>query len=140
MGRIEHTLLDGDKPPIRPKTAARDHILPQESNEHSISPQQSCGCRARWGFYLSVNCFYGRRDGCAAAAGNQGTALCQAYPRSGPFEIAQKAGFNPYSREYERGVQYLLDHGYIEHYPNEAVTALGLYRVTNKGLEEIISG
>jgi hypothetical protein len=29
-----------------------------------------------------------------------------------PFEIAQKAGFNPYSREYERGVRYLLDHGY----------------------------
>ncbi len=56
-----------------------------------------------------------------------------------PFEIAQKAGINPYSREYERGIRYLLDHGYIEHYPNEAVTALGLYRVTNKGLEEIIS-
>jgi hypothetical protein len=46
-----------------------------------------------------------------------------------PFEIAQKAGLNPYSREYD----------YIEHYPNEAVTALGLYRVTNKGLEEILS-
>jgi hypothetical protein len=57
----------------------------------------------------------------------------------GPFEIAQKAGINPYSREYERGVRYLLDHGYIEHYPNEAVTALGLYRVTTKGLEEIVS-
>jgi hypothetical protein len=56
-----------------------------------------------------------------------------------PAEIAQKAGFNPYSREYERGVRYLLDHGYIEHYPNEAVTALGLYRVTTKGLEEILS-
>ncbi len=56
-----------------------------------------------------------------------------------PFEIAQKAGINPYSREYERGVRYLLDHGYIEHYPNEAVSALGLYRVTNKGLEEILS-
>jgi hypothetical protein len=36
-------------------------------------------------------------------------------------------------------VRYLLDHGYIEHYPNEAVSALGLYRVTNKGLEEILS-
>jgi hypothetical protein len=56
-----------------------------------------------------------------------------------PFEIAEKAGINPYSREYERGVRYLLDHAYIEHYPNEAVSALGLYRVTNKGLEEIIS-
>jgi hypothetical protein len=56
-----------------------------------------------------------------------------------PFAIAQKAGLNPYSREYERGVRYLLDHGYIEHYPNEAVTAPGLYRVTSKGLEEILS-
>jgi hypothetical protein len=56
-----------------------------------------------------------------------------------PFEIAQKAGINPYSREYERGVRYLLAHGYIEHYPNEAVSALGVYRVTNKGLEEILS-
>ncbi len=56
-----------------------------------------------------------------------------------PFEIAQKAGLNPYSREYDTAVRYLLDHGYIEHYPNEAVTALGLYRVTTKGLEEIVS-
>jgi hypothetical protein len=56
-----------------------------------------------------------------------------------PFEIAQKAGINPFSREYETAIRYLLDHGYIEHYPNEAVTALGLYRVTIKGLEEILS-
>jgi hypothetical protein len=56
-----------------------------------------------------------------------------------PFEIAEKAGINPYSREYETAMRYLLDHGYIEHYPNEAVTTLGLYRVTNKGLEEILS-
>ena len=55
-----------------------------------------------------------------------------------PFEIAQKAGINPCSREYDTAMRYLLDHGYIEHYPNEAVTALGLYRVTNKGLEEIL--
>ena len=55
-----------------------------------------------------------------------------------PFEIAEKAGINPFSREYDTAIQYLLDHGYIEHYPNEAVTALGLYRVTNKGLEEIL--
>ena len=55
-----------------------------------------------------------------------------------PFEIAEKAGINPLSREYDTAIQYLLDHGYIEHYPNEAVTALGLYRVTNKGLEEIL--
>jgi inorganic pyrophosphatase len=56
-----------------------------------------------------------------------------------PFEIAQKAGINPYSREYDTAIRYLLDHGYIEHYPNEAVSALGVYRVTNKGLEEILS-
>jgi hypothetical protein len=56
-----------------------------------------------------------------------------------PFEIAQKAGLNPYSREYDTAMRYLLAHGYIEHYPNEAVSALGLYRVTNKGLEEILS-
>ena len=55
-----------------------------------------------------------------------------------PFEIAQKAGINPYSREYDTAIRYLLDHGYIEHYPNEAVSAPGLYRVTNKGLEEIL--
>ncbi len=55
-----------------------------------------------------------------------------------PCEVAEKAGINPYSREYETTIRYLLDHGYIEHYPNEAVTALGLYRVTNKGLEEIL--
>jgi hypothetical protein len=55
-----------------------------------------------------------------------------------PFKIAEKAGFGPYSREYDSANRYLLDHGYIEHYPNEAVTALGLYRVTNKGLEEIL--
>jgi hypothetical protein len=55
-----------------------------------------------------------------------------------PFEIAEKAGINPLSRDYDTAIQYLLDHGYIEHYPNEAVTALGLYRVTNKGLEEIL--
>jgi hypothetical protein len=56
-----------------------------------------------------------------------------------PAEIAQKAGINPYSREYDTAVRYLLDHAYIEHYPNEAVSALRLYRVTNKGLEEILS-
>jgi inorganic pyrophosphatase len=55
-----------------------------------------------------------------------------------PFEIAQKAGFSPYSREYDTAIRYLLDHGYIEHYPNEAASALGVYRVTNKGLEEIL--
>ena len=36
MGRIEHTLLDGDKPPIRPKTAARNHTIPQKVTGVSI--------------------------------------------------------------------------------------------------------
>jgi hypothetical protein len=56
-----------------------------------------------------------------------------------PFGIAQKAGLNSYSREYDTALRYLLARGYIEHYPNEAVSALGVYRVTNKGLEEILS-
>ncbi len=56
-----------------------------------------------------------------------------------PCEVAEKAGINPYSREYERGVRYLLDHGYIEPYPNLDLGSLGFYRVTNKGLEEILS-
>jgi hypothetical protein len=49
-----------------------------------------------------------------------------------PFEIAQKAAINPYSREYDTAMRYLLDHAYIEHYPNEVVSALGLHRVTKR--------
>jgi hypothetical protein len=30
-----------------------------------------------------------------------------------PFEMAQKASLNPYSREYVTAIRYLLDHGYI---------------------------
>jgi predicted transcriptional regulator len=56
-----------------------------------------------------------------------------------PAEIAQKAGINQYCREYETAIRYLLDHGYIEHYQNVDGTALRRYRVTNKGLEEILS-
>ncbi len=55
-----------------------------------------------------------------------------------PFEIAAKAGINSYSREYDIATRHLLHHGYIERYPNVAATALGLYRITNKGLEEIL--
>jgi hypothetical protein len=40
MGRIEHKLLDGDKPPNRPKTNGRNTIIPQESNERNIFPQR----------------------------------------------------------------------------------------------------
>jgi hypothetical protein len=56
-----------------------------------------------------------------------------------PCEVAEKAGINPYSREYEITMRYLLDHGYIEPYPNLDLGSLGFYRVTNKGLEEILS-
>jgi hypothetical protein len=52
-----------------------------------------------------------------------------------PFEVAEKAGLNPYQREYEAAVRYLIDNGYVESYPNPS---RGLYRMTNKGLEEIL--
>jgi hypothetical protein len=55
-----------------------------------------------------------------------------------PCEVAEKAGINPYSREYEATMRYLLDHGYVEPYPNLDLGSLGFYRVTNKGLEEIL--
>jgi hypothetical protein len=38
--------------------------------------------------------------------------------------------------QYAEAVGYLLDHGYIEEYPDHPH---GLYRITNKGLEEILS-
>ena len=56
-----------------------------------------------------------------------------------PSKAAEKAGISPYSREYKTTMRYLLDHGYIERYQNVDVATLGLYRVTNKGLEEILS-
>ncbi len=56
-----------------------------------------------------------------------------------PCEVAERAGINPYSRQYDTIMGYLLDHGYIEPYPNLDLGSLGCYRVTNKGLEEILS-
>jgi hypothetical protein len=53
-----------------------------------------------------------------------------------PFEVAEKAGINPYHLEYEEALRYLLDHGYMEQY---ADPSHWLYRVTNKGLEEIMA-
>ncbi len=53
-----------------------------------------------------------------------------------PFKVAEEAGINPYAYEYETVLRYLLGHGYIEPYPNPSP---GLYRVTNKGLEEILN-
>jgi hypothetical protein len=52
-----------------------------------------------------------------------------------PFEVAEKAGVNPYQREYDETVRYLIDYGYVEPYPNPSRE---LYRMTNKGLEEIL--
>lgn len=54
-----------------------------------------------------------------------------------PFEVAEMAGVNPYQREYDEAVQYLVDNSYIEPCPG---SSYGLYRMTNKGLEEILSG
>jgi hypothetical protein len=56
-----------------------------------------------------------------------------------PCEVAGKAGINPYSHEYETAMRYLLDHGYVEPYANLDLGSFGFYRVTNKGLEEILS-
>jgi hypothetical protein len=56
-----------------------------------------------------------------------------------PFEVAEKAGISPYSREYETAMQYLLDHDYIAPYSSVALTSGEPYRITNKGLEEILS-
>jgi predicted transcriptional regulator len=57
-----------------------------------------------------------------------------------PFDVAQKAGINPYRGEYSETVSYLLNNGYIEQHANAAYARLGLYRITNKGLEEVMSG
>jgi hypothetical protein len=52
-----------------------------------------------------------------------------------PFEVAEKAGINPYQREYDEAVRYLIDNDYLEPYPD---LSYWLYRMTNKGLEEIL--
>ena len=31
-----------------------------------------------------------------------------------PFEVADKAGVNPYQRGYDEAVEYLVDNGYME--------------------------
>ena len=52
-----------------------------------------------------------------------------------PFEVAEKAGINPYQREYDEAVDYLIDSGYMEPCRNPSH---GLYRMTNKGIEELL--
>jgi hypothetical protein len=52
-----------------------------------------------------------------------------------PFEAAEMAGINPYRREYDVAVRYLIDNGYVEAYPDPSC---GLYRMTNKGIEELL--
>jgi hypothetical protein len=54
-----------------------------------------------------------------------------------PFEVAEMAGIDPYQREYDEPVRYLVGNGYIEPYPN---SSYWLYRMTNKGLEEVLNG
>ena len=52
-----------------------------------------------------------------------------------PLEVAEMAGIDPYDPEYEDALRYLIDNGYIERYPHPS---RWLYRITNKGLEEIL--
>src|SRR5918995_6711224 len=49
-----------------------------------------------------------------------------------PRKVAMLAGIAPFRMQYAEAVGYLLDHAYLEEYPNHPY---GLYRVTNKGLE-----
>jgi hypothetical protein len=49
--------------------------------------------------------------------------------------VAERAGINPYQREYDEAVRYLIDNGYVEPYPHPSH---GLYRMTNKGIEELL--
>ena len=53
-----------------------------------------------------------------------------------PFEVAEKAGINPYQHQYDDAVRYLIANGYVEPYPNPSH---GLYRITNKGIEALLS-
>ena len=53
-----------------------------------------------------------------------------------PFEVAEQVGINPYQYEYEAAVGYLIDNGYVEPYPSPSH---GLYRMTNKGIEALLS-
>jgi hypothetical protein len=55
-----------------------------------------------------------------------------------PFEVAEMAGIDPYQPEYDEAVRHLLDHGYLEPYGAPGSFSQGLYRMTNKGLEEIL--
>jgi hypothetical protein len=52
-----------------------------------------------------------------------------------PYEVAEMAGINPYERDYDEVVRYLIDHGYLEPYQD---SSRGLHRMTNKGIEEIL--
>ncbi len=54
-----------------------------------------------------------------------------------PFKVAEMVGVNPYKREYDEAVKYLVDNDYLEPYPD---LSYWLYRMTNKGLEEVLNG
>lgn len=53
-----------------------------------------------------------------------------------PTKVAEKAGIDPYRIAYVRALGYLLDHGYVEPFSEYSPS---FYRVTCKGLEEILS-
>lgn len=53
-----------------------------------------------------------------------------------PVKVAEKAGIDPYRIGYVRALGYLLDHGYVEPFSEYSPS---FYRVTCKGLEEILS-
>jgi hypothetical protein len=55
-----------------------------------------------------------------------------------PFEVAEMAGIDPCRPEYDEALRHLLDHGYLEPYGEQGSISQGLYRMTNKGLEEIL--
>jgi len=42
-----------------------------------------------------------------------------------PFEVAEMAGIDPYQREYDESVRYLLDKGYIEPYRSPRTGSTG---------------
>jgi hypothetical protein len=51
------------------------------------------------------------------------------------LKAAEDVGVDPYRIEYVRILGYLLDHGYLESCPYYPP---GLYKVTHKGIEEIL--
>ena len=51
--------------------------------------------------------------------------------------LAEKAGINPLQRDHDAAVRCLIVQVYVEPYP---IPSRSLYRMPNKGLEEILGG